>query len=424
MEERVTCILSKRLPRRGVSLTRSHRAGILGSLFVILRIVATPEPAHALKIKAVYDDNGVYLGCTVVYSDGTGSTSSPSKIDEASCLRGARDFPSANVHVSVYQFGDFNGLGRRALSSFTALPVRTPDGSLGIPVFDATVLDSGTQTGLGAALRLKDWLALDLGLTVGAGTASRTSTLPAAREEADFRLFGGSITAKVYPLQNAVARVDPWLSAGVRGLALRPTGGTYTTYPDGPQRLDVPGRRFEPESTVDLVSGAGIDVRLTDRFGVTFSGQHGFGTGWLAGVGLTFALSSRTTEIFPAPPSTTGELGPAAFYWIDPNDPAGETTCTGKGGMVSAQNGRRLCAGQPGETMISFAITDGRPYSAQSCLDKRGAISTNDIGRSVCNLRTTPRTEWGWSCETCNSLCSGPCFLNADLNCICFPFKF
>jgi hypothetical protein len=79
---------------------------------------------------------------------------------------------------------------------------------------------------------------------------------------------------------------------------------------------------------------------------------------------------------------------------------------------------------QPGEVMTSFVITNINPYSAKACSDKRGVISTNRIGRSVCNLPSAARARRdGWSCETCNALCSGPCFLGGDLNCICHPLN-
>jgi hypothetical protein len=184
-------------------------------------------------------------------------------------------------YLSAYRVEDFNALAAQALSGFTPDVIRNANGTVIIPVFAATQVESSIQAGVGAVLRLRDWLALDLGLSFGSGTASRSSINTLAVEKADFRLFGGHITAKVYPLQ--MERVQPWLSAGVRGLALHPTGGTYTSRERG---LDLPGRSFEPASTADFVAGAGVDVRLTDRLGLTLSGDHGLSTGWRAGVAV------------------------------------------------------------------------------------------------------------------------------------------
>lgn len=186
------------------------------------------------------------------------------------------------LYLSAEQFGDFNGLATQALSGLTLDVIHREDGTVTTPLFAATQVESGIQTGVGAVLRVRDWLALDLGLSFGSGTAARSSINAPAIEKAAFRLFAGHVTAKVYPLQ--VERVQPWLSAGARGLALRPTGGS----PMSTEDLDLPGRRFEPVSTADFVAGAGVDVRLTDRLGLTFSGDHGLSTGWRAGVAMTF----------------------------------------------------------------------------------------------------------------------------------------
>lgn len=196
-------------------------------------------------------------------------------------------------HLSMYQFRDFNRLGTYVFSDFTPEP-ENPEEPLNPPVFDPTQLDSGLQAGIGATLRLRGWLALDIGLTAGSGRVARESRSPRAREEAHVRLLGGSINAKMYPLQSTVARVQPWLSTGVRGLTLRPTSGSYTTYGSRGQRYDLPSQRFRSASGADFATGAGADCRVTDRLGVNFSGEYGFRTGWRAGASLTFAISSPT----------------------------------------------------------------------------------------------------------------------------------
>ncbi len=106
-----------------------------------------------------------------------------------------------------------------------------------------------------------------------------------------------------------------------------------------------------------------------------------------------------------------------AFYWIDPKDRMAEKACTVKGGVISTQDGQKICAVQPAEVMTSFVITDISPYSAKACSDKRGVISTNRIGRPVCNL---PAMRKIYSCEKCNQGCGGPCFLGGDFTCYCY----
>jgi hypothetical protein len=249
--------------------------------------------AQALLVR-VYYPAGHYLGCGTPAADGSGIWSYDARVSEADChdARPANP-PTPSLYVSANRFEDFNDLATRTLSTFTPEPIRQPNGTF-IPIFDATHIESGVQTGVGTTLRLNDWFTLDLGLSAGNGTASRTSNLR-TREEVQFQLLGGSIAAKVYPFQG-LKRVQPWLSAGVRGLALRPTGGSYTSFQ---QDLDLPGRSFEPKATADLSSGAGADIRLTDRLGVTLSGEHGFNTGWRAGVAVRFSFPPHRR--FPLP---------------------------------------------------------------------------------------------------------------------------
>lgn len=199
----------------------------------------------------------------------------------------------------------YGGLAAEALSSgFTPRLIRHPDGSLNPPVFGATVLESDPQVGIGSLFGVTDWLALDLGLSYGTGTASSRASASdgrsADREKIDYRLLAGHVNARVYPFQ--ADRVKPYLSAGVRGLAVLPTSGTYS-FGDGAARTEVKGHRFESATAADFTAGAGVDVRLTDRLGLAISGDHGFQTGWRAGVNLSFAIPSRLPRPFPTPPS-------------------------------------------------------------------------------------------------------------------------
>ncbi len=215
------------------------------------------------------------------------------------------------VFFSTDQMGGYGDLAAPALSSgFTPRRVFSPDGDLSAPAFGATSVDSDPLVGIGTVLGIRDWLALDLGFSYGTGTASRrapSGPRSTDREEIEFRLLSGHANARVYPFRTD--RVKPYLSAGVRGLSVLPTGGVYT-FGDGTPKLDVEGRRFESSSTADFTAGAGVEVRLADRFGLAISGDHGFSTGWRAGVNLTFAVPRRSSVPFPAPPESTGVLIP------------------------------------------------------------------------------------------------------------------
>ena len=64
----------------------------------------------------------------------------------------------------------------------------------------------------------------------------------------------------------------------------------------------MPRRDLELASTADFLSGAGVDLHLTDWLGLTFSGEHGFSTGWRAGAALTFPFPGRRTGTGEHPP--------------------------------------------------------------------------------------------------------------------------
>lgn len=285
---------------------RLRKPVVIAVLFLALQLTHS-EPALAMTMVRVYQ-NGVYLGCTIYYNileewlfGWRDETVSPAVIEESGCSDPYR--VGNYVYVSSQEVGDFNHLGTEILSSFTPPVERNPNGTFLTPAFGATDIESGTQAGVGVGVHLNDWLSLDFGLTAGSGTASRISDLPLAREEAHFRLYGASLAARIYFLQMPLARVQPWLSGGVRGLAMRPTDGSYTTFN---AERDLPGRRFQPSSATDFLSGAGIDVHLTDLLGVTLSGEHGFRTGWRAGANLTFSWSSTR----PTPATPQREVSP------------------------------------------------------------------------------------------------------------------
>ena len=209
------------------------------------------------------------------------------------------------LSVSIDRFGGYGRLAAEALSSgFVPRRIRNPDGSFTAPDFGATSLESEPQVGLGALFGVTDWLALDLGFSYGTGTASRQASSSdgrsADREEIDYRLLAGHVNARVYPFR--FDRVEPYLSAGVRGLSIQPTSGVYS-FGEGGSKAEIRGNRFESTSAADLTTGAGIDVRLTDRFGLALSADHGFQTGWRAGVSLSYAIPSRASKPFPLPPS-------------------------------------------------------------------------------------------------------------------------
>jgi hypothetical protein len=138
---------------------------------------------------------------------------------------------------------------------------------------------------------------------------------------------------------------------------------------------------------------------------------------------LSLAAASCAYTKAGSPTVTPNTTTPSAYYWINPTDAKAEKACIAKGGVISTQDLQKICV-QPAQ-VTSFMITDTSPYSAKACTDKRGVISTNATGRSVCTLPSvTLEPELGWSCETCNKLCDGPCFMNNEFMCICYPTRF
>jgi len=122
------------------------------------------------------------------------------------------------------------------------------------------------------------------------------------------------------------------------------------------------------------------------------------------------------------PGNATTKDGNAKSYWLDPNDATAAKSCVQNGGTVSARDGQKVCAMQPPEVLVSFKIKKNPPYTAKACSDRRGAISINKNRQKVCTLTSGPSSlsVWG-SCEECNQLCTGPCFMGGGMNCVCYP---
>jgi hypothetical protein len=185
----------------------------------------------------------------------------------------------------------YDALAEYVLGGFTLGFDEEPDEPSEPPVFRPTHIAGGLQAGIGAKFRLNNWIGVDIGLTAGSGTVSQESRGPFVRQAADVQLLGGHIATKIYPLQSSAARIEPWLSAGARGLAVRPTRGVHATERFTIDNLD--GRRFRASSIADFASGAGVDLNLTRRSGMTAFAEHGYRTGWRVGIALNFRLSVK-----------------------------------------------------------------------------------------------------------------------------------
>jgi hypothetical protein len=208
-------------------------------------------------------------------------------------------------YLATNYAGGFNTAAEYVLDGFTLRLDEEPDEPRP-PIFQPAQIEDCLQAGIGAKFRLNNWIGVEIGLMAGSGTIRRQSREPSANLTADVQLLGGNMAAKIYPLQSSSARVEPWLSVGIRGLAVRPTRGSYIIPNATVERLD--GRRFRVSSVADFASGAGVDLNLSRRSGLTFFVEHGYQSGWRSGVAANFRLSVKP-PVSPVP------------YWpkTDPN---------------------------------------------------------------------------------------------------------
>jgi hypothetical protein len=182
-------------------------------------------------------------------------------------------------------------------------PFRSQTDSADTPRVDGTPAIGG-----GTLFHFTDWLAVDVGVGAGKGSASVAllTTFGGARADADFRVFTGSVAARLY--LTGRSRVRPWVSVGARGIALRPTGGSVTI--DG--RATSLDKSLQSTTTTDLSTGAGVSLGITPRVAVEVSGNHGFGSGWSAGAALVFQTGWRRRDWVP--PCPRWEL-PPCWEW-------------------------------------------------------------------------------------------------------------
>jgi hypothetical protein len=113
----------------------------------------------------------------------------------------------------------------------------------------------------------------------------------------DAQILSGALTARFYPFNTT--RVRPWLSAGLRAVSLRPDDGTLSIRSpfDPGAEIEVPAGdasvALSDVEKVDLVGGLGIDLKLSDHFDLSVSGDQGLDLGWNASVRLVYRVGAR-----------------------------------------------------------------------------------------------------------------------------------
>lgn len=303
----------------------------LMSLFVLMVLVS--QPVRAYQLVNLVDRNGNFVGLGILCRDGTvvrclpGTEGNACPNDVYAChshgepgigrpdssLALPRGPGGTDAYVSANVFGGYDQLGEDFMA-FNHLSltrnggVLPPLGEL-VPGERLTALQGGAvstdttfQGGAGALLHVTPHLTLDVGLALSSGQVRQDFSLfgvppgePAENSrpisgfaETDVEILSGQLAARVYPLRSR--RLNPWLSMGVVG---RVVHGEETTWHLGDRSVRVD--ELDTLGDVSLVSGAGLDLRLTDRASLSLSGSYAFESGWNAGLGLTVPLERRSS---------------------------------------------------------------------------------------------------------------------------------
>lgn len=220
-------------------------------------LVALASPTHAKNVPVYYPE-GHYLGCGEPAADGSGIWSVDPRCPESECHDIVAPPPNIEWFVGLSQLTGYESLATRVFE---------PLGTV-----RRTKVDPTTQIGAGAIFRPAHWLGFEVGAGIGDGAASAVvplGNLETRTLDTDLRVVTGSAGFRLSLPSTHI--VQPHLSFGARGLVLRPRNDDLRT-----------------ASTVDLTTGAGVELRLTPRLGVDISGVLGFGTGWSAGASLVY----------------------------------------------------------------------------------------------------------------------------------------
>lgn len=228
-------------------------------IVVLVSLALCAMRIHAAYCVPVYYPEGHYLGCGTPAADGSGIWTYDPKVPEKECHdivnRGSTDW-----YLSGAVLGDFQ-TATKAMFDSSGFTLRD--------------LRSGTQFGGGVVVPITNRFAADVGFTTGTGSITRVLRTTAPPEvtfesRTDFRIFTGSANARIY-LDDTPHVVRPWISAGARGMALRPANGDA-----------------HPAAETSFATGAGVDVKVTPLIGVTLSGDHAFSTGWQVSARIVF----------------------------------------------------------------------------------------------------------------------------------------
>ena len=107
--------------------------------------------------------------------------------------------------------------------------------------------------------------------------------------EMEAEIFSGSLSGRLY-LRRA-GLFHPWLAAGLRVFHFEPEAEWNLRFDplDLEMRAPFPGNS-ESVTELDFHAGAGVDVRLSEHFDLSFSGDHGLDFGWRAGARLVYKV--------------------------------------------------------------------------------------------------------------------------------------
>jgi hypothetical protein len=254
---------------------RSMKTKLIAAAFLLNALFVVSAEA---KLVRVYYPEGHYLGCGTPAADGSGIWSYDPRVSEADCHDRVAHQPQVSGYVSAAQMKGFESLASKTF----------PPGLL--PGTTTSADAKATPVGTGVVFRVSDWLAFDASVAAGHGSTSRTSRYEGAiivttRATADFRVFTGALSARLYPFH--CSRIEPFFSAGVRGVELRPQSGSTSV---GQFRSTLNGSALDSVSAVDFSPGLGIDAAVTPHVGVTLSGDHSFRSGWRAALAVTYKI--------------------------------------------------------------------------------------------------------------------------------------
>lgn len=169
-------------------------------------------------------------------------------------------------------------------------------------VLTSSQVSDATAAGFGLTVCPNDRFSLDLRLHRGSAGVSfdytydggipffRYDLMEADRTvsgETALDLFGAGLTARYDMARNRWLGL--WSSFGVRGFVISPREDTLSL----PETQGFPETEvtLDDAEEVDVEVGLGLDVKVTDRFDLSLSGDHTPDLGWRAGVSLVYKAS-------------------------------------------------------------------------------------------------------------------------------------